>query len=392
MYVSGATARPDASRSGDGAPVLAAAAGARCGSSPAGAVGCGARVEPWASGLAAVALRRREETIDRARHRVAVLGAPFAANVIALTSLRIGEIAELDQHRGKIRRLQHDETGRALGIVVEPRVALPARRPGRARKYGRRRASRAASRSNRMSATPGASGLRFDRRPPCRRRSRARRCAPPRRRKRARSRYRRSRRKRRRARLAACRRGSRSAARRWRRGPFARDRPARRTRRRRASAPPCSARSASSWRCELRRESVDQRLSRPRRPARSRRRRRRRGRDRARSPVGPAAAGPAVAARGGGRRGLRLRAPPPRKRWRRSASVRSQAAPPPRPWRSASSRPRRCRPAARDRSRCATCRPEQAEAEALDDLPERAALRRPADRRIELEIDLAAYR
>ena len=46
--------------------------------------------------------------------------------------LGVGKIAELDQHRGKLRRLQHDEARRTLRIVVEPgRAAQIVDQPAR---------------------------------------------------------------------------------------------------------------------------------------------------------------------------------------------------------------------------------------------------------------------
>ena len=70
--------------------------------------------------------------------------ARHSGELIACDVLRVGEIAEFDQHRREIGRLQHDEAGRALGIVVELRRALQLRRPRRAKRCARRRASRAA--------------------------------------------------------------------------------------------------------------------------------------------------------------------------------------------------------------------------------------------------------
>ena len=103
----------------------------------------------------------------------------------------VGEEAEFDQHRGEIRRLQHDEAGRALGVAIERRRRRRAARPARAKTCARWRASRAARgrtgcrrrRGRRPSSSP--------RRRADRRRSRARRCAAPRRRRRGRSRCRR---------------------------------------------------------------------------------------------------------------------------------------------------------------------------------------------------------
>src|SRR5271156_2326477 len=70
--------------------------------------------------------RRAKEAVDRDRHRLGGLGAPLRRRQ-RVDVLGVREIAEFDEHRGKIRRFEHGEAGRTLGVVVEPRRALQLR-------------------------------------------------------------------------------------------------------------------------------------------------------------------------------------------------------------------------------------------------------------------------
>ena len=88
--------------------------------------------------------RGGREQRDRVGDAAGRLAAPFGVRQLLLV-LGVGQIAEFDQHRRHVRRLQHLEAGGTVRIVDQADAWSKARRPATGRSASRSRASRAGS-------------------------------------------------------------------------------------------------------------------------------------------------------------------------------------------------------------------------------------------------------